>query len=138
MREFIREVADGERTVLVSSHILSELEQVCDWLIVIDQGSLVYQGPAQGFLGQVTTVIALAPERVVDLDRLTALVRADGHEPQREGAELTVPVTEDDPTTIAVALNKAAIAQGIVLSELHVRRPSLESHYLAVVGDREP
>src|SRR5829696_6130350 len=35
MREFIRGVADGERTVLVSSHILSELEQVCDWLIVI-------------------------------------------------------------------------------------------------------
>jgi ABC-2 type transport system ATP-binding protein len=50
MRRFIREVADGERTVLFSSHILSELEQLCDWLIVIDRGSLVYQGPAQGFL----------------------------------------------------------------------------------------
>jgi ABC-2 type transport system ATP-binding protein len=137
MRQFIREIADGERTVLVSSHILSELEQVCDWLIVIDRGSLVYQGPAQGFLGQVTTVIALAPERAGDLDRLAALVRADGHEPRRDGAELTVPVTEDDPMTIAVGLNKAAIAQGIVLAELHVRRPSLESHYLAVVGERE-
>src|SRR5262249_22894657 len=49
MREFIRAVADGERTVLVSSHILSELEQVCDWLIVINEGSLVYQGPARDF-----------------------------------------------------------------------------------------
>jgi len=136
VRQFIREIADGERTVLVSSHILSELEQVCDWLIVIDRGSLVYQGPAQGFLGQ-NTVIALAPERVGDLDRLAALVRADGHEPLREGAELTIPVAEDDPRTIAVALNKAAIEQGIVLAELHVRRPSLESHYLAVVGERE-
>ena len=47
MRDFIRSVGDGRRTVLVSSHILSELEQVCDWLIVIDQGSLVYQGPTQ-------------------------------------------------------------------------------------------
>ena len=43
MRDFIRSVGDGRRTVLVSSHILSELEQVCDWLIVIDQGSLVYR-----------------------------------------------------------------------------------------------
>jgi ABC-2 type transport system ATP-binding protein len=50
MRDFIRSVGDGKRTVLVSSHILSELEQVCDWLIVIDRGSLVYQGPTQGFL----------------------------------------------------------------------------------------
>jgi ABC-2 type transport system ATP-binding protein len=137
MREFIRAVGDGSRTVLVSSHILSELEQVCDWLIVIDRGSLVYQGPAQGFLSQETTVVVLAPEHVGDLDRLTALVRADGLEPRREGAELTVPVADDDPRTIAIALNKTAMAGRIVLAELHVRRPSLESQYLSVVGEPE-
>jgi ABC-2 type transport system ATP-binding protein len=137
MREFIRAVADGDRTVLVSSHILSELEQVCDWLIVIDEGSLVYQGPAQGFLGQSSTVIALAPEHFDDLERLLGLARAEGHEPRRHGGELIVPVPENDPAETAVALNKAAIAEGIVLAELHVRRPSLESHYLAVVEERE-
>jgi ABC-2 type transport system ATP-binding protein len=137
MREFIRSVGDGNRTVLVSSHILSELEQVCDWLIVIDRGSLVYQGPAEGFLTQAGTVIALAPEHLGDLERLAALVRADGHEPRREGAELIVPIAEDDPRAVALALNKAAIARDIVLAELHVRRPSLESHYLAVVEERE-
>jgi ABC-2 type transport system ATP-binding protein len=137
MRDFIRAVGDGNRTVLVSSHILSELEQVCDWLIVIDRGSVVYQGPAEGFLGQDETVIALAPEHVGDLDRLAALVRADGHDPRREGVELTVPVANDDARTIAIALNKTAIAGRIVLAELHVRRPSLESHYLSIVGEQE-
>ncbi len=137
MREFIRSIGDGERTVLVSSHILSELEQVCDWLIVIDQGALVYQGPAQGFLGEAGTVIALAPEHLDDLERLAVLIRADGHDPRPEGAELIVSVAEDDPRMVALALNKAAIAQDIVLAELHVRRPSLESHYLAVVEERE-
>ena len=136
MREFIRGVGDGERTVLVSSHILSELEQVCDWLIVIDRGSLIYQGPAQGFLGETSTVIALAPEYPDDLERLAALIRADGHEPRPEGAELFVPVANGDARKVALALNKAAIAQDIVLAELHVRRPSLESHYLAVVEER--
>jgi ABC-2 type transport system ATP-binding protein len=137
MREFIRAVADGNRTVLVSSHILSELEQVCDWLIVIDEGSLVYQGPAKGFLGQSSSVIALVPEHLDDLERLVSLARAGGHEPRRQGGELVVPVAEDDPKEIAVALNRAAIAAGIVLAELHLRRPSLESHYLAVVEERE-
>src|SRR6266540_6570743 len=137
MRAFIRSVGDGERTVLVSSHILSELEQVCDWLIVIDRGSLVYQGPAQGFLSQAGTVIAISPEHLGDLERLAALIRADGYEPRLEGAELIVPVAEEDPRVVALALNKAAIAQGIFLAELHVRRPSLESHYLAVVEERE-
>jgi ABC-2 type transport system ATP-binding protein len=136
MRDFIRSVGDGTRTVLVSSHILSELEQVCDWLIVIDRGSLVYQGPTQGFLGQAGTVVALAPERRGDLDRLAELARAGGHEVRAEADQLIVPVGEQDPRTVALALNKAAIAQDIVLAELHVRRPSLESNYLAVVEER--
>jgi ABC-2 type transport system ATP-binding protein len=137
MRDFIRSVGDGRRTVLVSSHILSELEQVCDWLIVIDQGSLVYQGPTQGFLGRAGTVVALAPEHADDLGRLAELARADGLEPRSEGDELVVPVRGDDPRQVALALNKAAIAQDIVLAELHVRRPSLESNYLAAVEERE-
>ena len=137
MRDFIRSVGDGKRTVLVSSHILSELEQVCDWLIVIDRGSLVYEGPTQGFFGRAATVVALAPEHLGDLDRLTELARAEGHEVHSEGEELIVPVVADDPRMVALALNKAAIARDIVLAELHVRRPSLESNYLAAVDERE-
>jgi ABC-2 type transport system ATP-binding protein len=137
IREFILELADGKRTVLISSHILSELEHLADWLIVINEGSLLYQGPADGFLGRVPTVIALAPEHVSDLDRLAALTRAVGHEPRRAEVELTVPVDERDAGAVAAALNKAAIAQGIVLTELHLRRPSLESQYLAAIGGEE-
>jgi ABC-2 type transport system ATP-binding protein len=135
IRQLILELADQKRTVLVSSHILSELEHVCDWLIVIDEGSLLYQGPAEDFLGRVPTVVALAPEHVDDLDRLAALVRADGHEPRSEDGELIVPVDEHEARALAAALNKAAVARGIVLAELHVRRPSLESQYLAAIGD---
>jgi ABC-2 type transport system ATP-binding protein len=137
MRDFIRSIGDGKRTVLVSSHFLSELERVCDWLIVIDRGTLVYQGPTEGFLGHAGTVIALAPEHRTDLERLAALARADGHDPHYQGDELIIPVGEDDPRLVALALNKAAIAQDIVLADLHVRRPSLEAHYLAVVEGRE-
>ena len=50
MRGLIGRLAGGERTVLVSSHVLAELEQVCDWLIVIDDGRLVFQGPAEELL----------------------------------------------------------------------------------------
>jgi ABC-2 type transport system ATP-binding protein len=123
--------------VLVSSHILSELEHVSDWLIVINDGSLLYQGPTEGFLGRVPTVISLAPEDVGDLDRLASLVRADGHEPSRDELELTVPVDEHEARTVAAAINKAAVTQGIVLAELHTRRPSLESQYLAAIGGEQ-
>jgi ABC-2 type transport system ATP-binding protein len=134
IRRFILELADGERTVLVSSHILSELEHVSDWLIVINDGSLLYQGPAGEFLGRVPTVVALAPENPHDLDRLAALIRADGHEPRRDDGEVTIPVDEREARTVAAALNKSAVEHGIVLVELHTRRPNLESQYLAAIG----
>jgi ABC-2 type transport system ATP-binding protein len=137
MRRFILELADGRRTVLVSSHILSELEHISDWLIIIDEGSLVYQGPADGFLGRVPTVIALAPEHDGDLEHLVAIARGEGHEARIEDARLIVPVDGRDPRSTAAALNRAALSQGVVLSELHLRRPTLESQYLATIeGDR--
>ena len=137
IRQFILDLADGERTVLVSSHILSELEHIADWLIVINDGSLLYQGPTEAFLGRVPTMIALAPEHPGDLDRLAALVRADGHEPRRDDSQLVVAVHEHDAKPVAAAINRAAVAHGIVLSELHARRPSLESQYLAAIGEEQ-
>src|SRR4029077_2067686 len=50
MRELIERIARDDRTVLVSSHMLSELEQICDWLVLIDTGRSVYQDPAAAFL----------------------------------------------------------------------------------------
>jgi ABC-2 type transport system ATP-binding protein len=47
MRELIVDVARGGRTVLVSSHVLSELEQVCDWLVMIERGAVLYAGPEE-------------------------------------------------------------------------------------------
>jgi ABC-2 type transport system ATP-binding protein len=137
MRQFIIELADGRRTVLVSSHILSELEHIADWLIVINDGSLLYQGPTEGFLRRVPTVIALVPDHPRDVERLTALVRANGHDPHGEDNGLTVPVEESEARTVAAALNRAAAEHGIVLAELHTRRPSLESQYLAAIGGEQ-
>jgi ABC-2 type transport system ATP-binding protein len=138
MRALIGEIGHDARTVLVSSHLLSEVEQVCDWLIVIDHGTLRYQGPADGFIGQVSPVLTLASERPGDLDRLADVVRTAGFDAALERDGITVPLSVEEPRDVAVALNKEAISAGIVLSELHVQRPSLESHYLAMVqgGDR--
>jgi ABC-2 type transport system ATP-binding protein len=133
MRRLIAEVGSGGRTVFVSSHILGELEQVCNWLVVIDHGSLVYQGTAEGFLAQAVPAVTAKPEHAADLDRLAAIVRAGGLGADHDGGELLVSADGRDARAVAVQVNRAAIAEGIVLAELHVRRPDLESHYLAVL-----
>jgi ABC-2 type transport system ATP-binding protein len=136
MRQLIGRLVRDDRSVLVSSHILSELEQVCDWLIVIDRGALLYQGPADGFLGTVAPTISVAAEHGSDRDRLAGIVRSQGLAAEPEGDRLVVHVDGRDPRAAAVAINKAAAGGGIVLAELHARRPTLETHYLSIVeGD---
>ena len=61
MRDLLGRLAVEDRTVLVSSHMLSELEQISDWLLIIDHGRLVYAGEAAGFAARANTEILLAP-----------------------------------------------------------------------------
>ena len=133
MRQLIGRVAHSERSVLVSSHILSELEQVCDWLIVIDRGALLYQGPAAGFMGAASPTLAVASEHDSDSGRLADIVRAQGLVAQPEGDRLIVHLHGADARGTAVAINKAAAEAGVVLVELHARRLTLESQYLSIL-----
>ena len=133
MRQLIASVSGGDRTVLVSSHILSELEAVCDWLIVIDSGALLYEGPTEGFLRGATAVVTIVPEVDGDVARLAEIVARLGHAPQRNGTSVTVPVNGSEPRALAADLNRAAMQEGIVLAGLHSSRPTLEAHYLSVL-----
>ena len=130
MRDLIARAAADDRTVLVSSHLLSELEQICDWLMIIEGGRLVYAGEAAALGAHTGNEILLGPAEPADLLALAEVVAAAGHEAGSTGEQLVVPIDGADPRAAAASLNRAAAAAGIVLAELHVRRPTLESVYL--------
>jgi ABC-2 type transport system ATP-binding protein len=136
MRDLIGTLADGDRTVLVSSHVLSEVEQICDWFVVIDHGRLVFQGPAAMLLGEEDRLVA-APEQPADLPRLVGLLEARGHHVHAGDGDLAVSVGDAEPVALAAALNRAAMEEGIVLAELYRARAGLESRYLSLVGKGE-
>ncbi|MDT4894218.1 MAG: type transport system ATP-binding protein [Pseudonocardiales bacterium] len=136
MRDLITRISAEDRTVLLSSHLLSELEQICDWLVIIEQGRLVYAGRSDEFAAHTGTEVLLSPARAADLVILSAIIADEGLDAGRDGNQLIVPVGEHDPRQLAASLNSAAAAAGIVLAELHVRRPTLESNYLRLLeGD---
>jgi len=139
MRGLIGRLASGERTVLVSSHVLAELEQVCDWLIVIDGGRVIFQGPAAELLNRTGATLVVAPEHPGDLERLRGLLATAGHDVEVGETQLHVEIGDADPRSLAATINRAAGDGGIVLAELHVARTSLEDRYLTMVkegGDR--
>ena len=61
MRALIGALAGNGRTVLVSSHDLSELEQVCDWMLLIDTGTVLYQGPTRDLVSAGRAALLVAP-----------------------------------------------------------------------------
>ncbi len=63
MRSLVGSLAGTGRTVLVSSHDLSELEQACDWLVLIDTGRSLYQGSTSDLLDGATGGLAVVPQR---------------------------------------------------------------------------
>jgi ABC-2 type transport system ATP-binding protein len=137
MRGLIGRLAAGERTVLVSSHVLAELEQVCDWLIVIDGGRLVFQGPAAELLDGSGASLVVAPEHPDDLERLRGMLATAGHDSQPGDDHLQIAVNGADPRGLAADVNRAAGTGGIVLAELRVARTSLEERYLTMVNEGE-
>ncbi|MFI1656273.1 CocE/NonD family hydrolase [Streptomyces sp. NPDC020472] len=116
MREVMIRYAAGGRTVIVSSHLLAEVEQSCTHLVVMDRGQLVQAGPVAEITGSGDTLLVSLAEEIDDalvakIDALTGigaatradgglLVRLDGTDPTAligELVRLDVPLTGVGP-----------------------------------------
>jgi ABC-2 type transport system ATP-binding protein len=133
MRELIRRLADGGRTVFVSSHVLAELEQVCDYFVIIDGGSLVFQGPASKLLAGAVRGVSVAAERAEDMQRLQGALNDMGYALHAANGGLMVEGNGTDPRVLAAEISRIAIANDVVLVELKQERKNLEEMYLSMV-----
>jgi ABC-2 type transport system ATP-binding protein len=133
MRALIGGLAGTGRTVLVSSHDLSELEQVCDWLVLIDTGRSLYQGPTRELLDGVTRGLAVAPYRRDDRLALREVLVARGHDVALAEEHLVVELDGGAEADVAASVNRAAFDAGMVLVELTPLRTTLEDRYLSLV-----
>jgi ABC-2 type transport system ATP-binding protein len=88
MWRLVGRLGGEERTVLVSSHVVRELEDVCDRLVVMDRGALRFCGPVDELTGGASRLVA-TPERQADVERLRELVGAGARAAGIPLAELT-------------------------------------------------
>jgi ABC-2 type transport system ATP-binding protein len=132
LRDFLRAQASDGRTVLVSSHVLAEMAQTVDEVVVISHGKLI----AQGSLDELTHGVE-APiwVRSPDAERLRAALAA------REGVDAKSPETgggwlEVRGTTLE-QVGTIAADNGIPVFELYRPRQSLEAVFLELTGGTE-
>jgi ABC-2 type transport system ATP-binding protein len=132
MRGLIRSLADDGITVFVSSHLISEIEHICDHVVMIQAGRTVYQGPVAELRARQGSDIVARPEQVQDLDRLTDVLAAAGYEARVEPESGAVIITTG--VDGAAPVNRAAMNGGITLAYLAERHRSLEDAFFELTG----
>jgi ABC-2 type transport system ATP-binding protein len=132
MRGLTRSFADDGITVLVSSHLISEIEQVCDHVVMIRGGQLVYQGPVAELQAGRRPDIMVAPEHATGLGQLAKILRDSGLSVEVNQADGTAVVSASG--TSAADINRLAERNGITLRQLSERTRSLEDVFFQLTG----
>ena len=130
LRDFLRGYAAGGRTVFVSSHVLSEIAQTADSVVIINRGKLVAHETLLDVQARATAGVRVRSPQAAQLrDALTA-----------RGIEAT-PVADDRFVVLAAAaadVGEIAAANGLVLHELTTESSSLEDVFLELTGESKP
>ncbi len=127
MRNLIVELGKGSRTVLVSSHMLSEVEQMCTRIGVIQKGRLVAEGTMEELQGAVTLSVRARPAPQAQ-EILARMLGAAAITPVDGAFTLRV-----DPAR-AAEINRALVTGGVEVSELTSGRRSLEDVFIELTG----
>ena len=130
IRALLRELADSGRTVVVSSHLLGEIQAMVDELVIIRFGELVYAGSLDGLMAQAREHVVAAPEFAADVSRLGDVVAARGWSYDTAGDHVVVQL----PADRSADLFHAATEAGIALRVLTPEQDTLEKIFLRLTG----
>jgi len=129
IRQMIRSLGDSGVTVLVSSHILAEIEQVADSVTIVRRGRLIATGPVTDVVG--SGVTASLRVRLADLDAAASVLQSSRLAVTRASDHLMVDA--DEPADVTRLLAE----HGLYVSELTPVRPDLESVFLDLTREDE-
>jgi ABC-2 type transport system ATP-binding protein len=134
-KRLMRLLADNGKTIFISSHILSELGEMCDSLLFIDSGRIVHHGSAESLQEMTTsaqTVVLIRvvgnPEALRDWVELHPGVKLV--EMRKRGARISF--DNDDPEFLATTLKKM-IADGLPVAEFHREENKLEDAFVEIL-----
>ena len=131
IRQIIQEISKTGTTILLASHLLDEVEKVCDHVIVLQKGKMLYSGPVDEMGIHSDTIIIKAP--VEDTIISKVLTQIPGITKfQKEGENWVLEVEKNMETQ---SINEYFIKNKIVLSHLEKRKTKLEEKFLHLTSE---
>ena len=129
VREIIRGLASRGTAVFLNSHLLSEVEQVCDRVAVVDHGSVIASGTMDELLGGTAVRVRATGLTQADKNRLSGYGRIDD-----EGEQMTFANLDPDRVPELVA---SIVSMGGRVYEVAPRHQTLEDRFLQLLEDEE-
>ncbi|HSN02186.1 MAG TPA: ABC transporter ATP-binding protein [Acidimicrobiales bacterium] len=133
MRDMIKSLVDEGRTVMLSSHLLDEVERTCDAVAIVDRGKVIRQGPIADLLAGSdveVNVVCSAPQRAQAV--LASAMR--GTRIDTDGDSLTVHLPTGTGRDVIAEINRQLVHDGIDVYHLQQIQVSLESWFLSVTS----
>jgi ABC-2 type transport system ATP-binding protein len=131
VRDLLHHLREQGKTMFVSSHLLGELEQVSDWLVILNQGKAVFCGLARDLLDRRGELVVEA-EDATQLDIVAKTATAAGYAMTREDGALRITC----PAGFAENLERRMREAGATGLTIHAREAHLEESFLALLkGD---
>jgi ABC-2 type transport system ATP-binding protein len=144
MRDMIQSLVAEGRTVVLSSHLLDEVERTCDAVAIVDRGNVIRQGPISELLGGAAVTLQVdcsEPARaraLLESSNLAASNLTTGIEETPQGLTITLPA--GTPRDVSAEVARVLVTEGISLYRLQQIQASLETWFLQVtsrLGDPE-
>ena len=133
IRQLLRSLADNGTTVFVSSHLLSELELISEYLVMLRKGEVVFAGPMQDLFDAQQPFMLVKTANSADLEKIISIASSAGHKAHiRDGVAHI-----EGPAEWAGELNKLAFDAGILLTQLSPQLPNLEETFFEITGSQK-
>jgi ABC-2 type transport system ATP-binding protein len=133
IRELLRTLASSGTTVFVSSHLLSELEMIAEYLVMLREGNVIFAGHTEDLLSAAQPVVIAKPEHSHDLHRLAEIAKNSGHDSRIDGDEVHI----KGPAEWSPVLNRMAFEAGITLASIAAIRPTLEETFFEMTEEKK-
>ncbi len=131
IRELLIRLGAEGKTVLVSSHLLAEIQAACDRLIIIKRGQLIFEGKTSDLLAHSKNEVVAVPEHPDDSERLAKVLKSNGFDATVDGHSVRVPDQRDAMPVI----NRKAFEHEITLRELRADVEDLEDVFLRMTHE---
>ena len=132
VRALLRDLANEGTTVFVSSHLLSELEIISDYIVMLRKGEIVFAGPIGDLMTKQQPTIIAKSQQNADLSMIAQIAEAAGYHAVIRNDSVHILA----PMEWATQLNQAAFDAGIVLAQLAPQLPNLEETFFEMTGDK--